>query len=67
MRKLFDRKELIADIDLVDGVLKVNSFTCPWVRELMEEMRGDMTDTELWDSLPQRLRGHVWIGERVDE
>ena len=66
MRKLFDRKELVADIDLVDGELRVNSFAGPWVRDLLEGMRHGMTDTELFDSLPERLQGHIWIGERAD-
>ena len=67
MRKLFDRKELVADIDLVDGELRVNSFTGPWVRSLLEEMRDEgMTDEELWDSLPLRFNGHLWLAE-VDE
>ncbi len=65
MRKLFDRKELVAEVDLVDGELRVNSFTGPWVRDLMEEMRQGRTDEELWNSLSERLTGHIWIGERV--
>ena len=64
MRQIYDRTELVAEVDLVDGVIKVNSFSGDWVSELLEEMRGDMTDTELFESLPERLRGHVWIGER---
>ena len=64
MRKLFDRQEFVADIDLVDGVLEVNSVTGSWVRSLLEEMRDEgMTDTELWDSLPERLNGHLWLAE----
>ena len=63
MRKLFDRKELVAEVDLVDGELKVNSFAGPWVESLLEEMRHGMTDTELFDSLPERFRGHLWLAE----
>ena len=66
MRYIFDRQELVAEVDLVDGVLKVNSFAGPWVRELMEEMRHGRTDAELWDSLPERLTGHIWIAESID-
>ena len=67
MRKLFDRQEFVADIDLVDGVLEVNSVTGSWVRSLLEEMRDKgMTDEELWDSLPMRFNGHLWLAE-VDE
>ena len=66
MRYIFDRQELVAEVDLVDGELRVNSFAGPWVRDLLEGMRYDMTDTELWDSLPERLTGHIWIAESVD-
>ena len=66
MRYIFDRQELVAEVDLVDGELRVNRFTGPWVRALMEEMRQGMTDTELWDSLPERLTGHIWIAESID-
>ena len=67
MRKLFDRQEFVADIDLVDGVLEVNSVTGSGVRSLLEEMRDEgMTDEELWDSLPLRFNGHLWLAE-VDE
>ena len=64
MRYIYDRQELIAEVDLVDGELRVNSFTGSWVRSLLEEMRDEgMTDTELWDSLPERLNGHLWLAE----
>ncbi len=66
MRQIFDRTELVAEVDLVDGVMKVNSLGGDWVNRLLEEMRGGRTDTELYDSLPLRMRGHIWIGERVD-
>ncbi len=66
MLKLFDRQEFAADIDLVDGELRVNSVTGSWVSRLMEEMRGEMTDTELFESLPERLRGHIWVGEVLE-
>ena len=64
MRYIYDRQELIAEVDLVDGELRVNSFTGSWVRSLLEEMRDEgMTDAELWDSLPERLTGHLWLAE----
>ena len=66
MRLIYDREELVAEVDLVDGVMKVNSIGGDWVNRLLEEMRGGRTDTELYDSLPERLRGYIWIGERVD-
>ena len=64
VRKLFGRQGVVADIELVGGVLEVNSVTGSWVRSLLEEMRDEgMTDTELWDSLPERLNGHLWLAE----
>ncbi len=66
MRQIFDRTELVAEVDLVDGVLEVNNLGGDWVGRWLEDMRGGRTDTELFESLPERLRGHIWIGERVD-
>ena len=67
MRQIYDRRELVAEVDLVDGELRVNSFTGSWVRSLLEEMRDEgMTDEELWDSLPLRFNVHLWLAE-VDE
>ena len=65
MRQIFDRDKLIAEVDLVDGKLSVHARV-DWVVELLEEMRDGRTDAELFESLPVRLRGYVWIGERVD-
>ena len=30
---------------------------------MLEDMRVGKTDTELFESLPEKLRGHVWIGD----
>ena len=65
MRQIYDRRKMIAEIDLVDGELRVLSSVGPGTRTMLEEMRQGMTDTELWDSLPARLTGHIWIAERV--
>lgn len=63
MRQIYDRRKMVAEIDLIDGELRVDSSVGPGVRAMLEEMRQGMTDQELWDSLPARLTGHVWIGE----
>ena len=65
MLLLYDRAERVAQISLVKGKLRVVSFAGDWPGELMEEMRGDRTDKELFDSLPLRLRGHLWVGEKI--
>ena len=62
MISIFDRDDLIAEVELVDGKLSVTSFT-DWASDFVEELRGDRTDEELFDSLLERLRGHVWAGK----
>ena len=64
---LYDRQELVAKIDLVDGELKVIEPVGDWVVRFMEELRGDRTDEELFNSLPMRLRGHMWVGKPISE
>ena len=66
MRQIWDRRKMVAEIDLVDGELRVENVDGNWVRGLLEEMRQGMTDQELWDSLPARLTGHIWIAEVKD-
>ncbi len=65
MLQLYDRTELVAEISLIDDNLRVVSFAGDWVKDLLEEMRDGRSDVELFRSLPIRLRGHVWVGEKV--
>ena len=62
MIAIYDRDKLIANVDLVDGKLSVTSFA-DWASDFVEELRGDRTDEELFNSLTKRLRGYVWAGE----
>ncbi len=62
---IYDRDSLVAEVDLVDGVLRVVAHA-GWAEEFIEELREGRTDEELFNSLVPRLRGHVWAGERVD-
>ena len=64
---LYDRDKLVAKIDLVDGELRVIELVGNWVAEFMEELRGDRTDEELFNSLPMRLRGHLWVGTPIEK
>ena len=67
MLHLYDMDKLVAKIDLVDGGLRVIEPVGGWVAEFMEELRGDQTDEELFNSLPMRLHGHLWVGTPIEK
>ena len=57
----------LADIEMIDGVMRVVSYDGDWVERSLESVRKCysprngplLTDREFYDILPIRLRGHV--------
>jgi hypothetical protein len=66
MISIYDQNRHLADVELIDGKLHVVSYDGEWVERLIEKLRPHvlddhlLTDRELYDSLPERLRGRIW-------
>lgn len=54
----------VADLDLIGSKLEIRPFGTGnnWVFEMIEDMRGDRSNSELFDSLRERLCGRTWAG-----
>ena len=63
---VYDRDDLVAEVDLIDGKLVVRGFV-HWAESFIEDLRGERSDEELFNSLTTRLRGHVWAGVKNSE
>jgi hypothetical protein len=63
---IFRQDQLLADVEMIDGTLRVVSYDGDWVYRWIEELRPHVltdeiqTDQELYDSLPERLQGRIW-------
>ena len=62
--RLYDMNRRLADIEMIDGVMRVVSYDGDWVERSLESVRKCYsprreTDREFYDLLPTRLRGHV--------
>jgi hypothetical protein len=65
--RLHDMNRRLADIEMIDGVMRVVSYDGDWVERSLESVRKCysprngplLTDREFYDILPIRLRGHV--------
>ena len=60
--QIMDRATRVARVELIDGKMVITEVESAGVLEMLEDMRHGRTDTELFNSLNQRLRGYVWAG-----
>jgi hypothetical protein len=61
MIKIYQLDRRLAEVELIDGKLRVRSYDGNWVSESIEKMRRPgQSDRELYESLPQRIRGLIW-------
>jgi hypothetical protein len=65
--RIYDLNRRLADVEMIDGRMRVVSYDGNWVERSLESVRRCysprkgplLTDQEFYDVLPTRLRGQV--------